>query len=194
MVVGWKDADHGAYSAFWWCKDLVPLSDLTNLCISLISHSSKVNTWCRKDLFHFIHCFNVAVSRFHWPLALDHKTERDSACSLLYCKFLIYLLTPPFLPHFSFFPVAHKWKLAELVIAAVISSTWSTGVPTAGKKLPGCSSVGSVLSLNHINPLGKHCSLEHIISGDAYPKDKIQHQDAKGENELLDITEIKEKE
>mgnify|MGYP001856044579 CR=1 FL=1 len=122
MVVGWKDADHGAYSAFWWCKDLVPLSDLTNLCISLISHSSKVNTWCRKDLFHFIHCFNVAVSRFHWPLVLDHKTERDSACSLLYCKFLIYLLTPPFLPHFSFFPVAHKWKLAELVIAALISS------------------------------------------------------------------------
>lgn len=113
MVVGWKDADHGAYSAFWWCKDLVPLSDLTNLCISLISHSSKVNTWCRKDLFHFIHCFNVAVSRFHLPLVLDHKTERDSACSLLYCKFLIYLLTPPFLPHFYFFPCSSQVKVSR---------------------------------------------------------------------------------
>jgi len=61
-------------------------------------------------------------------------------------------------------------------------------------KLPGCSSVGSRLSPSHINPLGKCCYLEHIISGDGYLKDENQHQDAKGENELLDITEIMEKE
>lgn len=51
-----------------------------------------------------------------------------------------------------------------------------------------------MLSPSHINPVGKCCYLEHIISGDGYPKDEKQHQDAKGENELLDITEIREKE
>lgn len=61
-----------------------------------------------------------------------------------------------------------------------------------GKKLPVCSS--SVLSPSHINPLGKHCYLEHVISGDGYLKDENQHQDAKDKNELLDITEIREKE
>lgn len=62
------------------------------------------------------------------------------------------------------------------------------------KKLLGHSSIGSILSPSHINPLGKCCYLKHIILGDGYSKDEKQHQDAKGENELLDITEIKEKE
>lgn len=73
------------------------------------------------------------------------------------------------------------------------SSACSTNVPMGGKKLPGCSSVGSMLSSSHIYPPGKCCYLEHIILGDGYPKDEKQHLDAKGENELLDITEIREK-
>lgn len=64
----------------------------------------------------------------------------------------------------------------------------------AGKKLLSCSSVGSILSPSHINPLGECCSLKYIISGDGYLEDEKQHQDAKGENELLNITEIREKE
>lgn len=63
-----------------------------------------------------------------------------------------------------------------------------------GKKLPSCSSVGSMLNPHHINPVGKCCYLEHIISGDENLKDEKQHQDAKGENELLDITGIRNKE
>lgn len=75
----------GAYSALWLCEDLVPLSDLTNPCISLISHGGEVNVWCRKDLFHFICCFNFAVSGFHWPMVLDHKAGRGRTCNLLCC-------------------------------------------------------------------------------------------------------------
>lgn len=41
---------------------------------------------------------------------------------------------------------------------------------------------------NHINPLGKCCYLEHIILGNGYLKDEMVCQDAKGENELSDIT------
>lgn len=51
-----------------------------------------------------------------------------------------------------------------------------------------------MLSPSHINPLGKCYYLEHIISGDGYLKDEKQHREAKGENELLDITEIRQKE
>lgn len=75
-----------------------------------------------------------------------------------------------------------------------ISSTCSNDIPVVEKKLPSCSSEGSVLSPSHINLLGKCCYLEHVILGVIYLKDERQHQDAKGENELLDITEIRGKE
>lgn len=70
-------------------------------------------------------------------------------------------------------------------------SACSAKVPMGLKKLPVCSSIGSMLSFSHINPLGKCCYLEHIISENGYLKDEKQHQDAKGENELSDITEIR---
>lgn len=111
--------------------------------------------------------------------------------------FLLILFSFPVSFFFSshFFSCSSQVKVSKTCHCCLMwSSTWSTNVLIDGKKLPGCSSVGSVLSLHHINPLGKRCYLEHIISGDAYQKDKIQHQDAKSENELLDITEIKGKE
>lgn len=76
----------------------------------------------------------------------------------------------------------------------VRSCAYSTDISVAGKKLLRCSSIGNMLSPSHINPLGKCYYLEHIISGDGYLKDEKQHREAKGENELLDITEIRQKE
>lgn len=54
--------------------------------------------------------------------------------------------------------------------------------------------MGSISHPSHINSLGKWCYLEDIVSGDEYVKVEKQHRDAKGENELLDITEIRKKE
>lgn len=131
------------------------------------------------------------------------RQNMQSSVLLISCLFMnspfsssfYFLFLSVFFFSSHFFSCSSQVKVSKTCHCCLMwSSTWSTNVLIDGKKLPGCSSVGSVLSLHHINPLGKRCYLEHIISGDAYQKDKIQHQDAKGENELLDITEIKGKE
>lgn len=84
-------------------------------------------------------------------------------------------------------------------LTCVVRDTWLTWMNQClqrrGKRQWwGLGSLDILLSPNQINPLGKCCYFEHIISGDGYLKDEMVHQVAKVKMNFQVLQEIRRKE